>query len=50
MPVMDGFTLLERIQNENRKIITIILTAYNTEENREAALRLGAFKILEKPV
>lgn len=51
MPVMDGFTLLERLQNSvhTRNIPAIILSADAADKARLRALRAGATFFVEKP-
>ncbi len=51
MPVMDGFTLLERLQNSvhTRNIPAIILSADAADRARLKALRAGATQFVEKP-
>lgn len=51
MPVMDGFTLLEKLQNSvhTRNIPAIILSADAADKARLKALRAGATYFVEKP-
>jgi DNA-binding response OmpR family regulator len=51
MPVMDGFTLLEKLQNSvhTRNIPAIILSADAADKARLRALRAGATYYVEKP-
>ncbi len=51
MPVMDGFTMLERLQNSvhTRNIPAIILSADAADKARLKALRAGATFFVEKP-
>ena len=51
MPVMDGFALLERLQNSvhTRNIPAIILSADSADRARLKALRAGATYFVEKP-
>ncbi len=51
MPVMDGFELLERLQNSvhTRNIPAIILSADAADRARLKALRAGATHFVEKP-
>lgn len=51
MPVMDGFTLLERVKAEEglRKVPFVMLTAKAGSENRLRALRMGIDDYLLKP-
>ncbi len=46
MPFMDGFKVIESAPDNNY----IIITAYNSFENAQRALRLGAKDILLKPI
>ncbi len=46
MPFMDGFKVMERFPNKNY----IIITAYDTFEYAQRALRLGAKDLLLKPI
>jgi DNA-binding response OmpR family regulator/anti-sigma regulatory factor (Ser/Thr protein kinase) len=51
MPIMDGFSLLEKVkQDENwRHLPVIMLTARSSEETKLKALRLGVDDYLSKP-
>ncbi|HEY9900096.1 MAG TPA: response regulator, partial [Pantanalinema sp.] len=49
MPKMDGLEAISRI-NHNRRIPTIMLTAYSQPELVERAVGLGVFGFLVKPV
>ena len=51
MPVMDGFTLLKKLQNSvhTRNIPAIILSADTADKARLKALRAGATYFVEKP-
>ncbi len=51
MPVMDGFTLLKRLQNSvhTRNIPAIILSADSADRARLKAIRAGATFFVEKP-
>ena len=46
MPYMSGFEVIEQLQNVN----VIVITAFNSFENAQQALRLGAKDILLKPI
>ncbi len=50
MPEMDGITLLEEIKKRGYEGIPIILTAYGDKDSALAALKLGAYDFLEKPI
>jgi len=45
MPVMDGFTLLERLNESHSELDVMIITAYGTLEYAEKAKSLGAIPI-----
>lgn len=47
MPGMDGVTVLEEIGSPPPRVI--LMTGYALEERLHAAIRAGAFAILEKP-
>jgi response regulator NasT len=49
MPTMDGLEAVRRI-NQNRRIPTIMLTAYSQPELVEQAVELGVFAFLVKPI
>lgn len=49
MPGMDGFQLLELIRAKYPQIPVIIITAYDSPETAEEALRKGAFDYIPKP-
>lgn len=42
MPVLDGFSVLEKFPKETRKFPIIVLTNFGNEENRDRAMKLGA--------
>ncbi len=50
MPEMDGIELLERINAENKDIMTILVTGYSSIESAVEAMRMGAYDYLTKPV
>jgi CheY-like chemotaxis protein/cytidylate kinase len=50
MPGIDGLEVLRRIKQEQPDVQVIILTGHGTDQDRKAALDLGAFAYLEKPV
>lgn len=50
MPEMDGFALLEKIRNENKKVQVIFVTAYFPIESEAHAMRMGVFDFMTKPV
>ena len=49
MPVMDGLTLLEKINELNPLLKTVIISAYSDMENIRLAMNLGAFDFICKP-
>lgn len=50
MPGMDGMALLKRVLARPDAPICILLTAYGTVESAVAAIKLGAYDFLTKPV
>ena len=51
MPVMDGLTLLSKMNEiENRIIRSIIVSAYGDMENIRIAMNRGAFDFITKPI
>lgn len=49
MPKMDGIEFLQRLREKGNHAFVIILTAYNSFEYAQSALRLGAVDYLLKP-
>ena len=49
MPGMDGFSLLEKIQEIHSDILVAIITGHGSMDTAVRALRLGAADFLEKP-
>lgn len=51
MPVMDGFTVLKKLQEKEnwKRIPVIVLTAKGGEEDESLAFSLGARKVMRKP-
>ena len=49
MPAMDGITLLQKIQKIDSTITVIIMTAFGTIERAVAAIKSGAFDLIQKP-
>jgi CheY-like chemotaxis protein len=49
MPGMDGLTVLEELREGGRRIPTILMTAFGSEEVRERGRRHGAELVLVKP-
>ncbi len=50
MPRMDGLTLLQQIQDLNREVRAIIISAYGDMENIRSAMNRGAFDFVTKPL
>jgi len=50
MPRMDGLELLERVSQTPREITFILLTAQGSIDAAVAAMKLGAYDFIEKPV
>ena len=49
MPEMNGFSVLEEIQNRNLNIPVIMITGYSTVENAVNSLYKGAIDFISKP-
>jgi adenylate cyclase len=50
MPEMDGLTLLSRLNESSPLIKSVIVSAYGDMENIRAAMNLGAFDFITKPI
>jgi adenylate cyclase len=50
MPRMDGLTLLRKLQESERDLSTIIVSAYGDMANIRTAMNRGAFDFLTKPI
>ena len=50
MPRMDGLSLLEKLQEDERRLSTIIVSAYGDMANIRVAMNRGAFDFLTKPI
>src|SRR5476649_2403585 len=50
MPRMDGLTLLQKLQENEEKLSTIIVSAYGDMTNIRIAMNRGAFDFLTKPI
>jgi adenylate cyclase len=50
MPRMDGLSLLQKIQEDEAKLSTIIVSAYGDMSNIRTAMNRGAFDFLTKPI
>lgn len=50
MPGINGIDAMREIRKENRNVVFIILTAYDKFEYSQAAIDLGVFSYLTKPI
>ena len=50
MPRMDGLTLLQKLQETEADLSTIIVSAYGDAETKRKALESGAEALLTKPI
>jgi adenylate cyclase len=50
MPRMDGLTLLEKIQESDDPLSTVIVSAYGDMANIRTAMNRGAFDFITKPI
>ena len=50
MPRMDGLTLLQKLQETEERLSTIIVSAYGDMANIRTAMNRGAFDFLTKPI
>ncbi len=50
MPEMDGLTLLKNIDEKHPDVMAIIVSAYGDMNNIRAAMNLGAFDFVTKPI
>ena len=50
MPDMDGLTLLEKIRDSKPLLRVIMLSAYSDMNNIRAAMNLGAYDFVTKPI
>src|SRR3979411_3485186 len=50
MPRMDGLSLLQKLQECEEKLSTIIVSAYGDMSNIRTAMNRGAFDFLTKPI
>lgn len=49
LPILDGFTLCEKIRNINKSVYIIFITALNDEENILKGLSIGGDDYISKP-
>ncbi len=50
MPRMDGLTLLQKLQEDEEMVSTIIVSAYGDMSNIRTAMNRGAFDFVTKPI
>ena len=50
MPVMDGLTLLSKLDSVSRPIKTVMVSAYGDMQNIRAAMNRGAYDFITKPI
>lgn len=50
MPRMDGLSLLKKLQESDRKVATIVVSAYGDMPNIRTAMNRGAFDFVTKPI
>jgi adenylate cyclase len=50
MPRMDGLSLLQKLQEGQEKLSTVIVSAYGDMQNIRTAMNRGAFDFLTKPI
>ena len=50
MPRMDGLSLLQKLQESEEKLSTVIVSAYGDMANIRTAMNRGAFDFLTKPI
>jgi len=50
MPGIDGIALLRKLRAEQPEVEVIVMTAYGTVDTAVAAMKLGAFEFLQKPL
>src|SRR5262249_34117081 len=50
MPRMDGLSLLQKLQESEERVSTIIVSAYGDMANIRTAMNRGAFDFLTKPI
>src|ERR1700693_5587535 len=50
MPRMDGLSLLQKLQENEEKLSTVVVSAYGDMSNIRTAMNRGAFDFLTKPI
>src|SRR4029078_5901365 len=50
MPRMDGLSLLQKLQENEEKLSTVVVSAYGDMSNIRTAMNRGAFDFLCKPI
>ncbi|MDD5475562.1 MAG: sigma-54 dependent transcriptional regulator [Syntrophales bacterium] len=50
LPDVDGFSVLEDLQEEDENVKVIMITAYHDMETTITAMKLGAFDYIHKPI
>ena len=50
LPRIDGLEVLRKLKENGRELEVIMLTAHGTAEGAAAAMQLGAFEYLNKPI
>lgn len=50
MPEMDGFMVLQKIKAINPLLSTILISAYDDDNNISQGLSFGAFEFIHKPI
>lgn len=50
MPGMDGLELLEKVREDNKDVVVILITGFSTIESAVDAMRRGAYDYLTKPI
>lgn len=50
MPIMDGITLLSKLKNTQPDLKIVMITAYSDMKNIRAAMNLGAYDFITKPI
>lgn len=50
MPLMDGITLMKKVQEFNQNILFVMISSYNEFEYAREGLRLGALDYIVKPM